>query len=266
MTTATFPTAAPRPALAVVPGAPRQPLPFGLFSVLTFRPSGDGRWERGVTFEQQSCEPLSAYSDLDYVCPPDGDDPAAPSRTPQGSSYPTAESLFTVEAAYSCGIRPGSDEEQQALDRLYSREEQAAERELWEVLALTTTATVAATGPAAALASVEQALAEEYGSLGVIHMSRGTATLLVSLNLLEVRGSVLYTRLGTPVAAGGGYALDGTADDRELIGTPALFGYRSEADVISTFDRATNDFMAVASRRYLIGWDDCSLPSSTFTA
>jgi hypothetical protein len=115
-----------------------------------------------------------------------------------------------------------------------------------------------------ALASLEQWIADEYGSQGVIHMSRRNAVLLT--RLLESRGGRLYTStLQTPVVAGTGY------DNEALIGTPALFGYRSEMFDSSArpgdlMDRGNNDMVAVAERTFVIGFDPCGVGKVTVDA
>jgi len=47
---------------ALVEGAPRQPLPYGLFSILTPRPEGDGHWLNGIRWETLTCDPASGRS------------------------------------------------------------------------------------------------------------------------------------------------------------------------------------------------------------
>ena len=104
-----------------------------------------------------------------------------------------------------------------------------------------------------------------YGAVGVIHMSIRTASLLLSKGAHPAKGSRLFTELGTPVAAGAGYP-----DVPDIIGTPALIGYRSDIFTSSNrpgdlFDRGQNDLHAIAERTYLIGFDPCPTVKATYT-
>src|SRR3546814_5910896 len=74
-------------------------------------------------------------------------------------------------------------------------------------------------------------IATNYGSLGVIHMCRQIAALALAEEALEVRGTRLFTRLGTPVVAGAGYPCthpDSVTAGSWIVATPALMLYRPE--------------------------------------
>jgi hypothetical protein len=95
-------------------------------------------------------------------------------------------------------------------------------------------------------------------------MSRHSASVLLESQVLMVTGSVLATRLGTPVVAGAGYP------DGSIRATPALFGLRSEVFFSSrkdypTIDARQNDLYAVAERTYLIGFDPTGVGSVAVT-
>lgn len=118
----------------------------------------------------------------------------------------------------------------------------------------------------AALAVLEDFIAVGYGSLGVIHMTRGVAALLLADRKLVATGARLTTGLGTPVVAGAGYpgtsktGADPGVGEAWAYATPALFGYRSEVFTSSNrsgdlLDRGTNDLYAIAERTYLLGFD-----------
>jgi hypothetical protein len=56
----------------------------------------------------------------------------------------------------------------------------------------------------------------------------------------------------------------------EIVGSPALFGYRSEVFNSSArpgdlLDRAQNNLYAVAERTYVIGFDPCPVVKATYT-
>jgi hypothetical protein len=117
---------------------------------------------------------------------------------------------------------------------------------------------------------LENWIASQYGSLGVIHMTRGAALVGLGAYVLDVTGGRLMTRLGTPVAAGAGYpgtsptGATPAAGTSWLFASPAVFGYRSEVFTSSSqhgdlFDRAKNNLYAVAERTYTLGFDPCGV-------
>lgn len=259
----------------LVNGPARQPMPHGLFSVLVPRSSTDPHWENGVTWEPLTCQPASGVGEVSCE---------APEGTSVGWGLPKnfaeqpdgAEATpFTVYGSYDCspiGHRLEYGEEQ-ARQHLLAREEATAESIIWNgvgpgepgatnptlpnILNGAETLGDPDTAPVVGLALLEDFLAREYGSLGVIHMSRASATILS--DYLVVSGNSLTTRLGTPVVAGAGYDTGGTG---LIAATPALFGYRSDIFTASgrqgdLLDRGRNDLYAVAERRYVIGWDPC---------
>lgn len=263
---------------ALVQGIQRQPLPYGLFSVLTFRPGAD-RWMNGIKWEPGTCEPASTLGMP--LCEPDEN-----GRT-QGEGYPknldpniaqwaTAEP-FTVYGHYRCSAPSTTveDAEAQALQHLLTREEAAVEREVWRALEGENSQVgnlsvndLGTRSPALALSELEDFNAATYGSLGVIHMSRGAATYLSGKGFLVTSGGRLTTVLGTPVVAGAGYVGkgDGVFD---MFVTPALVGYRSDVFAPSSergdlIDRATNTLTAIAERQYVIGTDPCGAAKATF--
>lgn len=255
----------------LVAAPPRVGLPFGLNSIISWRPATADRWESGVDFETTNCSPLNGRN-ADCVTPL-GLPKVVDFQPGLGEATP-----FIVYGGYECNPIGNSLEyaQEQATAHLLAREEAGAERALWLGELGSIPNFVGANGfPApvsagthdtavAALAAVEYGIGEEYGSLGVIHLSRRTATLLAKY--LESRGGRLYTRaLGTPVVAGAGYP-----DVPDIIGTPAMFGYRSEIFTNSAIpgdllDRSLNILYGVAERTYLIGFDPCPIVKATYT-
>lgn len=250
---------------AVVAAPARTPLPFGLGSVLTWR-SGD-RFMTGVTWSNVTCEPAGGRGGPEC-------DPADIVGLPKdlvGERTLGDATPFIVYGHDTCNPIGSSFEEGQeyANAHLLAREEARAEQALWTGDLGNVPNLSGANGypaptdlgdfldPVHALAAVEQGIAEVYGSQGVIHMSRDTATRLAKH--LEKRGGRLYTRgLDTPVVAGAGYP------DGRIVGTPAMFGYRGDIITSSNrpgdlLDRATNTMYAVAEREYVIGFDPCPL-------
>lgn len=249
----------------------RQPRPFGLFSVLTFRPDTEGRWQNGIEWEPLGCRPASGFGDVD--CDPEtpvvGDFPKKfiPGAPEMGEATP-----FHVYGSYEC--TPVGNTLQYAQDRatenLLTREEARVEQAIAtgdlgsnSFNDVDASATFTAVTLEDAILRVEKYLAAVYGSQGVIHLSLTDAAKAIADEGIVVKGNVLQTVLGTPVVAGVGY------EDGVVHGTSPLVGYRSEpfpaADPVEAgFDRNKNNLQAVTERGYVIGWDPCSLVRVTF--
>lgn len=266
---------------ANVEGAPRVPLPFGLLSVLTPRPEGDGKWQNGARWEALTCDPASGIGEPDCEPGAGGETQATglPKAFPSDSNLIDDATAFTVYGSFECspvGWSPEQAEERARL-HLLAREEARVEQALWtgdlgntpNLTPATDITDGTAASPVLALALLEKWIAEEYGSVGVIHANRSAASTLVSNGLIRVEGSRLVTLLGTPVVAGAGYPGSDPDGDAFVYGypwlraTPALFGYRSDVFTGSNregdnFDRSQNNMRAVAERTYLIGFDQCA--------
>lgn len=257
------------PPATVEPPA-RESLPFGLFSVLSFR-TGD-RWEAGVQFESGTCDPVDLIGPVQC-------DPTETQGLPKNLASNAGEVgqalPFTVNGHYSCSIASASPEVMNRLARehLTSKEEAGVERALWtgevgnapSLIGEGTVVLGTAQDMATGLGLLEQYVAATSGGVGVIHLPRALALALVAKSLLVVNGDRLTTALGTPVVAGTGYpgtGPDGTGSNWAYV-TPALFGYRSEIfsateDGIA-YDTQNNDATALAERTYLIGHDTCGV-------
>lgn len=260
---------------ALVPGIQRQPLPFGLFSVLQFR-EGPARWENGILWEKGTCDPV--YIIGDPSCAPTDEGRTQATGLPKNLSsndygWPSGVTPFTLYGHYSCSLASTTVEDAEAFARthLVTREEAGAERELWAGTAGLKIAFNKAVGktypdlsPVDAVATLEQHIAVEYGSLGVMHMPRSIATVLLARQVLTVSGGRLTTALGTPVVAGAGYP----DKEKKIFVTSSLVGYRSEifaptAERGDLIDRGTNTLTAIAERSYVIGYDPCGLAAAT---
>lgn len=259
---------------AVVEGPSRSPLPFGLFSVLAFRPDTAGRWLNGVAWETGTCAPARGIADPDC-------DPGTPTEgLPKDLTFEqdiVGATPFTVYGAYSCSVGSVAPERAAELARahLLAREEARVEQALWEgdldnVPNLVAAVTGAGAGATVTGATIEEAwaalegrLGEEYGSLGVIHAPRALALVALAKGVLETTGGRLRTKLGTPVVAGAGYP-----DEGRIIGTGAMFGYRSEVFAPApaggyVIDHRQNDLLAIAERTYVVGFDPCGIGAAT---
>lgn len=254
---------------AVVDGPERSPLPFGLFSSLTFRTEGGGRWQTGATYEVQSCEPVMGLPE--YDCDPAGE--GQPPKDLDAGPFFEKARPFTVYGRFSCapvGYTPEEGATRAEAD-LLAKEERRVEQALWtgdlflpdaetvylnsaEVEAISSTPVAVEEG----VARAEAWLADNLGGLGIMHMSRYLATRLVHAGLVEVKGTRLQTKLGTPVVAGSGYS----SETDTIVTTGQMFGYRTSVfapmdAATDTFDTRRNLLQYVAERTYLIGFDTC---------
>lgn len=255
----------------IVEGPTRQPLPYGLFSVLTPRSTTDPHWQHdGVMWETLTCEPVSGI----------GGECDALTGLPLGfvSNGDLGEAdVFHVYGSYNCSPVGHTIDyaQERATLHLVTREEAFVERTIWTgdlgntPFAADASQAVAGTvSIVRAISALESWLATNYGSMGVLHMTREAAELGISARSIVVVGTQLRTRLGTPVVAGAGYP--GTSPTNAppapnttyVYATPGLLGYRSEIFPGATpteagFDRSNNDLYATAERTYSVGWDPC---------
>jgi len=263
---------------SVVMGAARTPLPYGLFSTVTFRP-GD-RWETGVTYETLSCDPIKGIAAWDCSKTATGLPKDLTTQTGAVGGFGTG-SVFTVYSHFVCSPMGWTPEraELKAREHLLTREEGRVEQALWLgdldndpsiIDGTEVDASVAGAGIDETIGLLEEAIASSYGSLGIIHMTRKAAIAALATGSLVTSGGRLLTALGTPVAAGGGYPgsgpLGGAPADHTtwLAATPALFGYRSEIFTSSNrsgdlLNKKTNTLYSVAERTYLLGFDPCGV-------
>lgn len=260
-----------------VQGAPRQPLPYGLFSVVDF--PNDGRWEGAAQWDVLTKDAAKGRSGPDC-------NPAPPQL--RGASAPTVglpkvldagagdtgtATSFAVYGMFNCtpvGFTVAQSE-RLALEHLQAREEARVEQAFWTgdlgnvstLKGATVLNAGVAVSPLEGLGLLEEWIAANYGSLGVIHMTKATATVYETL---QHQGNRLLTPLGTPIVAGAGY--DGSSPAGAAAGagnswayvTPAMFGRRSEVFTSSgipgdLLDRDQNNLYALAERNYLIGFD-----------
>lgn len=261
-----------------VAGATRQPLPFGLFSVLSFREGEDSHWQFGVEFEALNCGDVGGISGPSCAV---GFTSVGLPRSLETSATQTGDAnSFGVYGHHQCSPIGLSFEEAAALarERLLVGEERRVEQAFWtgdlgntpslQDASTTALASGAAQQLPVGLGLLEEYIGDNYGSLGVIHMSRKAAT--YCHDFLEVRGKTLTTKLGTLVVAGAGYPGTGPTGQAAagatqwVYATPALFGHRSDIYDASNragdlLDRGVNNFHALAERAYLLGFDPCGV-------
>ena len=267
-------------ALQVVQRPDRVGLPYGLFSVLVPRPQSDDlHWMNGIEWEPLTCSPVSGTG-IDCE-----DALGLPKSFADGGGVGDA-TAFNVYGSYQCSPvgRTITEAQERATLHLLSREEAGVENALWTGALGNTPnlqgATDLTSGTAVdvvdGIGQLEDFLATEYGSLGVIHMTRsGLITATAALAVVR-DGQRMVTQGGTPVVAGAGYpgtspaAAAPDAGETWMYATPALFGYRSDVITSSNrdgdlLDRGTNDLFAVAERAYVLGWDDCGVAAVNVT-
>lgn len=197
-------------------------------------------------------------------------------KTFNGGGVIGSADMFTVYGSYKCSTIGNTLDhaQEQAEANLVAQEESAAESQLWDQIVADSPTTVSSAGdPVTAVALLEGFLADNYGSLGVIHASKAAATALIAAGVVYSDGNDLYTMLGTPVVAGGGYPGTDNTDSTPKSGSeyiaasPSLFGFRSEVFYSSNrpgdlLDRTVNDMYGVAERNYLLGYDPCGVALS----
>lgn len=262
----------------VVEGISRVSNPYGLFSQVNFRTPSDQHWSNGIEWQTIGCDAVSGIADP--TCDSEEVDGLPKQFTP-GIPLGEASGGFTVYGSHVCAPTATSvaDAQSRATAKLLIREEARVERAFWTGdlgntpnLSDATDITPSpgtAVDPVLAIALLENWLAANYGSVGLIHMTRGMAVAAIAAKAVETKGSTgLQTRVGTPVVAGFGYP--GTSpsdvvpdpDESWIYASPPLFGYRSEVFTSSNrsgdlLDRAQNDLFAVAERTYLLAFDPC---------
>ena len=237
----------------VVDAPARVPYRFGLFSVISFVP--DERAAGGVAWDSLGClVPGTITDDCIVVGGGDGTMPATNIECADKTVNP-----FTVVSfdESSLGRPPRSASPGRAQARLIAGEQTAVETELSGYLVTgATDITVAASGLATQLGEMEHALAEQ-GSEGVIVVRRSVIAAMPDYFMQT--GSMLRTKLGTPVAALGGWT---PASPLTIFGVPSFIGHRSAVSVGTGWNRAINDVSEYAERDYAIGWDCTALTAT----
>lgn len=238
------------------------PYRYGFFSVATPSPEVDDRWSGGgIKWVSEFCTtPGITYN----VCV----DPDVAALEFDAGCVISEFDPFTLYASVGDSVgkfRVTDEAITLARTRLEAGEQYGVEEQMWALLAAGEPSPVAATTLALGLAIVEQALAEAYPSLGVIHMSRLAATLYA--DQLRVEGNRLVTTLGTPVIAGGGYGAISGAEPSTITvyGTgPVVLKRTAIDDRIRAIHRESNTHNIIAQRTYAIGYD-CAVVGATVT-
>jgi len=118
--------------------------------------------------------------------------------------------------------------------------------------------------PAAGLAILEGDAACKYAGVPIIHAPRAVASLLTGIQgSITNEGNALVTKLGSKVAAGGGYGCPNSgptgaapaAGELWMYGTGMVTVARGELMTFSDIDRSTNDVRLLVERAYVAAVD-----------
>lgn len=197
--------------------------------------------------------------------------------TPESKMFDPADPLtvadpFVVYATYQCTSvgHTAAELEAKVRQRLANGEQTIAESALADILAAGATPLVAPdpTSIESVVGELEEWLygiaTANYGAVGYLHAPARFAAALAFAGLLVKDGPVYRTQMGTVWSIGGGYPDDGTI---YISGQTTV--WRS-VDILvppvrETFDRATNQYLAIAEREYAVAYD-CVAASATFEA
>lgn len=255
----------PQESAAPAPGLAR----YGLFNAATVADDlGPREIASGFQIPSDDCGTVRPY-DANCV--------ANPAKTfDLGRDYQPA-TPYWLYATRQCGSVGTSAEAMQASvrRRFASGEQRAVEEQLWgggvlasdpqltTLVGVTTVVPPATSGSSAAVAALEEAFYDTYGYVGTVHINTRAYGNLAYGNLLVKNGGTLNTPLGSVWSIGNGYGITGPLAVAPAAGsvwafmTPPVLIRRSEVIVppgVGTFDRATNQYTALAERVYAHTW------------
>jgi hypothetical protein len=281
-----------RPLAMLVDPPRRQPMPFGIFTVVEERDVTDPHYLLGVEYR-----PLCGGSGTTFdYCVTGGPGPAF---APTASRSMRAATPFTVFSEVQCSALDAWEiGNEDAVNMLKATEQYQVERALWTgqvggldnqmyphlaanaavtaplvtngIQLTLQTAAVQVTGSGVSAATgiglLEGALGACYDGVGILHVPETAIPALANLNMIFRDGKNLRTHNGNLVVAGAGYTgsspsgVAATPGTTWMYATGQFFMYRGP---IKTFARETelnrsnNTFTAIAQRTYVLGWDCC---------
>lgn len=253
------------------------PLRYGLFNAATIRDLPDHGRAGGVEFEPDTCGVARLYTG---ACPIT----SQASKTLTDTSVTQGGDPFVVYADVVCSPvgRSAAEQSRRAAARLLAGEQSAAEAAFWNgggvgatpalTLSGATTVVTALTSFAARLAALEQAFYDAYGYQGTIHVNTaayGAAAfgqLIREVGTPSVAASVpalLTTPIGSKWSFGAGYDITGPANAAPSVATNVWAFMTGPVTVFrapdillpdpgQTFNRTTNQMVAIAEREYVI--------------
>lgn len=260
----------------------RTPRPYGLFTAVTPITPDDPHWQNGIVW-QNSIPTVKTLGDPGDNSTTSGDSPPVytpPTKTTASGLPKTFESPlgdevtaapFTVYGNYQGPMlgRGSGYAEEQALSDLLLLEESAVENILWSgapgntsannLVAEGATPFATAVDIKRAVALVEQTLATEYVTRGIIYLSVELASLAFSAGVIKATGPSVATALGTRVVVGAGFP----GDSDVIYASGDVLLYRSEPFATPAYETGQNDAFAVAERNYVVSFDPDSVYAVT---
>lgn len=232
---------------------PFRPSAYGLLQVAAVSDNSALRALAGGTFPTNTTRAMTATLITAEECGNPFDEPKNDNILEEWlDAYPIAGYGW-----WQCSTGGYTVEEAQALaaQRYLAGESRTLEGVLWDDV-LTGAACTPATTLVGTLAAAEDALALYYGGEGVIHMSRGTATLLGADVLMRVGSTLRTVASYTPVVVGDGYT-----DLNVVAISGAITVVRGPLDSLTpnpaaAIDRARNNLTGIVERSYLVAIDD----------
>jgi hypothetical protein len=186
-------------------------------------------------------------SAVNWVCPPTG---AKSFVNPP--SWVDGVKFFAYLGATCKAVGYSQDEAESEVGRVFDLNESYIVEQRFGALVLNVAPAVIAGNftPLNALALLEQHAADNYAGVPTIHMSRAIASLLTSNGNLVVKddGS-LRTKLGSKVAAGGGY------NSTKMYATGEVTVVRGDRHLNQVFNQTTNEVGTLAERVYIVSGD-----------
>lgn len=259
----------PIKAYVTVPGPVRVPHRFGLFSAVPVVDVTDSHALMGVQWEPLTCASPKVLSD-GCPCPPSKEFEPAPGVQQADP--------FVVMGSWACGLPGNSVDEAQRRARRHLElgEQQAVERAVWTGAAGAAPWFAHESTPNLGtvhcatdlLAVVEDYAATHSTGAPLLHLPRPVLPYLAADRLVApVGGTRLETGYGTPVVAGAGYVEANIGPGGVPAPPGAWWVYATGAmqvwrgpvitppDPVAGFSRCNNEFVALAERIYLVGWD-----------
>lgn len=288
------------------------PSPFGLLSVVEFPTPLSPHWENGITYQPNCATPLSTYDECIAITGVGGAPPPQSTFNVNSVSIaPRGATPFTVMVEFDCSAVGNEQARRIAETAMAGSESWQVERSFWSGLAgtgasglqnvvfphlaanaqlldsqgiLLQTAAVSVSGignetasaqdVVQALGLLEQALADCYNGVGVIHVPELLLPTLDAWGLIQQNGPQLRTKNGNRVAVGAGYPGTSPAGASRTNGaswmyaTGAIFCFRGDilirpSNTAEAFDKQKNTIKMIAERRYVLGWDCCHFAVNT---
>jgi hypothetical protein len=283
------------------------PSPFGLFSVVQ-RPTPRGpHWQNGVTWSSYCPDDMGDATYDECIATTGAPEDAVPEPSTKSNNVDhvlRGATPFTPYVRFDCAPVGNADAQRVASDALAQTEEWQVERAFWTglvdgqslafphlaantevvdndsvILQPVTTVVVTGSGDVVvALGLLEQALADCYGGVGVVHVPVKFLPTLDALRLVHPVGGrdvasgqfgrQLQTLAGNLIAVGAGYPGTGPGgeavddDTTWIYATGPVFMYRGDVKInpfSSTVNRENNTIEMIAERTYVLGFDCCLL-------